>query len=49
MDKQEFILQLSKEGREWVKSLAPFLASFIAWLIPSPFNNRKKKPNEPIT
>lgn len=45
MSKQEFILALLKEGREWLIASAPFLSTLIAWLLPSPI---RRKSNEKI-
>lgn len=46
MSKQEFILALLKEGREWLIALAPFLSTLIAWFLPSPLpkKNQLRKP-----
>jgi hypothetical protein len=40
---QEFILQLLKEGREWISACAPYLSALVAWLIPSPVSLMKMR------
>ena len=41
MSKEEFILKLLKEGREWLIASTPFLSTIIAWLLPSPIKKKK--------
>lgn len=37
MNKAEFIIELSKEGREWAKALhIPALLAFLTWHLPQP-------------
>jgi len=43
MSKQDFILHLLQEGREYLKILAPFLTTIAAWFLPSPIERLRKK------
>jgi hypothetical protein len=46
MTKEEFILKLLKEGREWVKQLSPLILPLITLHLPQPRYMKKKKTND---